>query len=82
MIKNPEARKSLRKHASCVIGEKVKELRLAEGWTQKECAEMFQNCDESYFRSIENGCKDISLVRAIELADFFKISVSELLEGI
>jgi len=81
-VKNPEARRKIREHATMIVGENIRKLRLEKGWTQKEAAQIFANCSESYFRHIENGQKEISLVRVIEIADLFDVTVSELLEGV
>ena len=67
-----------------VIGENVREIRLHQGFTQAQFSKLLVGgpAHESYFRGIEAGLKEISLVRLVEIADTMGVPVARLLEGL
>lgn len=67
-----------------IVGENIRKFRHLEGLTQKQLAELLVGggTNESYFRSIENGHKAISLVRVVEVADTLGIPPADLLAGL
>jgi len=62
------------------LGNRVRALRKARGWTQVEMAEML-GVDRSYLSEIETGKKDPSLRVLKTIADGFGLSLSKLLRG-
>ena len=62
------------------LGNRVRSLRHARGWTQVEMAEML-GVDRSYLSEIETGKKDPSLRVLKTIADGFKLSLAQLLRG-
>lgn len=54
-------------------GERIKELRLDRGWTQKELARRVGNIDHSGVSNIERGAVPIGDVRARRFAQVFKV---------
>ncbi len=69
----PEQRRDVRMN----IGRRIRELRLARGYTQRELAEEW-GAGESYFRGVESGSKDCSLWRYMGIADLFGVSLADL----
>ena len=62
------------------LGNRVRTLRLERHWTQVEMAEML-GVDRSYLSEIETGKKDPSLRVLKTIADGFRLSLSQLLQG-
>lgn len=54
-------------------GERIKELRLERGWTQKELARKVGNIDHSGVSNIERGAVPIGDVRARRFAQVFRV---------
>lgn len=67
-----------------VVGENVRKIRKEQGLTQKQMGDLLIGgpTHESYFRGIETGQKEFSLVRLVEIADTLGVTPSQLLEGI
>lgn len=63
-----------------VLGERIRALRQARGWTQVEMAD-FLAMDRSYLSEIETGKKDPSLSTLKTLASGLKTTISKLTEG-
>lgn len=82
LISDNATRAALRAHAADKIGDNIRRLRKEAGMTQAQASELLTGAHESYFRSIENGQKNISLIRAIEIADLLGVTLSEIVEGI
>jgi len=82
MISDNTTRATIRAHAREKIGENIRKFRKESGMTQAQASELLTGAHESYFRSIENGQKDISLIRAIEIADLLGVSLSDIVEGV
>lgn len=61
------------------IGDRIRELRLARGMTQRQLAASW-GARESYFRGVESGSKDTSIWRYLEIADFFDVSLADLVK--
>lgn len=68
-------------HIRNVVGANVRRLRVQSGATQAEMSQMLRS-HESYWRGVENGTKQFSLVRLVEIADCLSTSASTLLEGV
>lgn len=64
-----------------ILGYNIRERRKALELTQAEASRLLGSAHESYFRSIENGHKEISLSRLIEIADVLGVKPGQLLEG-
>lgn len=66
-----------------IIGPKIKELRKSSGLTQKELAEKLQleghDFSDLTILRIEQGLRFVPDYEVLILADFFSISVDELL---
>lgn len=60
-------------------GERIKELRLNRGWTQKELAERVGNIDHSGISNIELGRTPLGPTRARRFAKVFRVSPAEIL---
>jgi len=63
------------------LGNRVRNLRRKQGWTQVEMAE-FLGVDRSYLSEIETGKKDPSLRVLKTIADGFKLTLAQLLRGL
>lgn len=80
----PEQLKERRQQAAyihSVIADNIRRERVALGLTQRDAAALF-GAGESYFRAIENGHKQLSLLRVVEIADVLGVSAAKLLEGL
>jgi len=62
------------------LGNRVRSLRKERGLTQVELAEML-GVDRSYLSEIETGKKDPSLRVLKTIADGFRLTLSQLLNG-
>ncbi len=60
------------------FGQRVKELRLAKGYSQEKLAEL-SDLDRTYIPGIEAGKRNVSLVVVEKIAKAFNTSISELL---
>ena len=63
------------------FGEKIKNLRLQKGWSQKALAELSDLSVRS-ISQIERGEFDVRLSTLLALADAFGTQVSQLLHGV
>jgi transcriptional regulator with XRE-family HTH domain len=63
------------------LGDRVRFLRLKKGWSQEQLARE-SGLGRSFTGSIERGEKDLRIRTLCKLADVFKITFSELMEGI
>ena len=61
------------------IGERVRTLRLARGWTQAEIAEQ-AGCSSHFISGIERGVDSPSLMTLERLADVLRTSVARLVD--
>ena len=82
MIKDTATRSVLRKHMRAVLADNVRAARQRAGMTQREVAALVAGAHESYIRGVEAGTKDISLVRAVEIADVLGVTVADLLKDV
>lgn len=57
------------------IGDKIKILRSAKGWTQKDLAEKL-DCSESLISYVEKGERNLSIKDIQSLAHIFNISMN------
>lgn len=65
-----------------VVGENARTIRVGQGLTQAQVSELLGSMCESYYRGIEAGLKQISLVRLVDIADVLGVHPGELLEGV
>ncbi len=63
------------------LGQRLKELRQKTSLSQEDFANSI-DMDRTYYASIESGKRNVSLINLEKLAKGFKISLSELFEGI
>jgi len=60
------------------FGQRVKELRIAKGYSQEKLAEI-SDLDRTYIHGIEFGKRNVSIIVIEKIAKSFGMSVSELL---
>jgi len=60
------------------LGDRIRKLRKARGWTQAEMAERV-GIDRSFLADVERGKRNISILNLELIAHGFKISLSQLL---
>lgn len=61
------------------LGQAVRELRLAKGWSQEAFAD-YVGIDRSYIGGIERGEHNLALVNLIKIASTLGIKAAQLLE--
>jgi transcriptional regulator with XRE-family HTH domain len=61
------------------LGQAVRELRLAKGWSQEAFAD-YVGIDRSYIGGIERGEHNLALINLIRIASTLNIKAAELLE--
>lgn len=62
------------------LGERIRELRQLTGLSQEKFA-LKIGIDRTYYSSVENGKRNISLDNIKKIADGLNISISELFKG-
>ena len=67
--------------AATALGRRIRQLRIAKGWSQEQLAEE-SGLHTNYIGGIERGERNLSLINLDRLAKAFGISVSELLKGL
>ena len=75
------AAKKAESQAQLQLGERVRQLREARGWSQEGFAHE-GGLGRSFAGAIERGEKDIRLTTLIKLARALGVSLSQLLKGI
>lgn len=60
------------------LGARIRELRLAKGWSQEEFADRCE-IDRSYMSGIERGQRNISVLRLRSVAKTLGVAESDLL---
>lgn len=63
------------------IGKRIKQLRQETGLSQEKFA-LKIGMDRTYYASVENGKRNISVINLEKIAKGFGISLSELFRGI
>lgn len=63
------------------IGIRIKELRQSTGLSQEKFA-LKIDMDRTYYASVENGKRNISIVNLEKIANGLGVSLSELFRGI
>ena len=63
------------------LGNRLKELRLRSELTQEEFARLI-NMDRTYYSTIEEGRRNVTLRNLAKIADGFGVTLSELFEGV
>ena len=61
-------------------GERIRQLRIQNGYTQEKLAEAL-NIDQSYYGRIETGKRGCPVDLFIQLSDLFGISLDYLIRG-
>lgn len=61
-----------------IFGKRVRQLRLAAGWTQEQLAEA-AGITTTYTSDLERGTKVPSLTIVLQISRAFRVSVAELL---
>jgi transcriptional regulator with XRE-family HTH domain len=59
------------------LGDRIRKLRKARGWTQAEMAERV-GIDRSFLADVERGKRNVSILNLDLIAKGFKISLSQL----
>lgn len=62
-----------------IFGKRVRQLRIAAGWTQEELAEA-AGITTTYTSDLERGTKVPSLTIVLRISRAFRVSVAELLK--
>ncbi len=63
------------------LGNRIRKLRKYTGLSQEKFA-LKIGMDRTYYASVENGKRNISIVNIKKIADGFSISISELFTGL
>ena len=63
------------------FGQTIRDLRTKEGLSQERFA-LKIGMDRTYYASVENGNRNISLMNIKKISDGFGISISELFRGL
>lgn len=63
------------------FGERLKELRKQNGISQEKFAAQI-GMDRTYYASVENGKRNLSLINIKKIADGFQLTISELFKGL
>ncbi|HFI0579526.1 TPA: helix-turn-helix domain-containing protein [Streptococcus suis] len=63
------------------FGNTIRNLRTKEGLSQEKFA-LKIGMDRTYYASVENGNRNISLINIKKISDGFGISISELFRGL
>lgn len=63
------------------VGARIKELRQGTGLSQEKFA-LSIGMDRTYYASVENGKRNISIVNLKKIANGLGVSLSELFRGI
>lgn len=61
------------------LGQVVRELRLAKGWSQEAFAD-YAEIDRSYIGGIERGEHNIALINLVKIASTLGIKAAQLLD--
>lgn len=61
------------------LGQAVRELRLAKGWSQEAFAD-YAEIDRSYIGGIERGEHNIALINLVKIASTLGIKAAQLLD--
>jgi len=59
------------------LGDRIRRLRKARGWTQAEMAERV-GIDRSFLADVERGKRNVSILNLELIADGFRVSLSQL----
>jgi regulatory protein munI len=63
------------------FGQTIRDLRTKEGLSQEKFA-LKIGMDRTYYASVENGNRNISLMNIKKISDGFGITISELFRGL
>lgn len=63
------------------LGQRIKEKRLQLGLSQEKFS-LLINMDRTYFASVENGKRNISILNLEKIANGLNISLSELFQDL
>ena len=65
-----------------IVAHNVRAQRKQEGMTQAQCSRLLSGANDAYWRGVETGGKQFSLIRLVEMVDVLGCSASELLAGV
>jgi len=63
------------------FGDNLRRIRLKSGLTQEQLAEL-SSCHPNYIGAVERGERNITVIKAIYIANALKCTISELFENI
>ena len=63
------------------LGERIRKLRKARGWSQTELGEKLGGLSQRAISGYENGSTSPSIITVIEMADLFEVTLDHLLVG-
>ena len=63
------------------LGKRIKQIRLSKGISQEKFALSIE-MDRTYYASVENGKRNISIVNIEKIAKGLEVSLEELFQGI
>jgi transcriptional regulator with XRE-family HTH domain len=64
-----------------ILGRRIRALRAARGWSQTDLAD-HADVDRAYVGGVEIGQRNVTLRNLLRFARAFRISLSELVEGL
>lgn len=70
------------KELTHAIGQQIRALRLGKGMTQEELSKIFDGIGRTTIAEWERGTHAPSITALIRLADFFEVSIHDLIDGI
>ena len=62
-----------------IFGKRLKELRIEKGLSQQKLGELLGFCNQT-ISFWENGCREPDLDTLVQIAQYFEVSIEELLE--
>ena len=68
-------------YSNCTVGQKIKELRTAKGWTQAKLAKL-SDCHRTYIGQLERGEKSATLESIKKIANALNVSLPALFENL
>lgn len=63
------------------LGKRLKDLRTTQGISQEKFA-LSINMDRTYYASVENGSRNISIINIEKISKGFGITLEELFKGL
>ena len=63
------------------LGKRIKEIRVSKSISQEKFA-LLINMDRTYYASVENGNRNISIINIEKISNGFGITLEELFKGL